>query len=374
LEVNITRLAELANHCRPIVGIDAFDLRESEIDITPFLPVLLDGKSHTFEIRVASINDDGKGHATISEVPGSYWLVSGKIFLFLGKEGSKTTGTKPKISASDPSFVISSSVTQDSTGANETLTYSTTAKRSISISSTITTSSGTRAVSWTQSLSYNNYNKLTSQGLVQYTLQGTQASDSAPGAGYYHTYSYPLNTTTSYAQTETTLSLNGTIVRGLDLTTLGPAVFPSGVQNFNLTNSPAGLLVITTGGGSQGPRAQQVVLPALSAFQGSKLSTTQTGDAYYLSAGNGSYSYGSTGQKFTFAGLAPGGGVSTELYSRDVQSVNNTIVSDHQNLAGQTFGVPTGTSGKLGQIPQAEGLSVKAILGRGKGGNPKAIT
>lgn len=58
---------------RPIVGIDAFDLREDEIDITPWLPLLCDGKSHTFEIRVAGINDDGKGNGQIVNSGGEDW-------------------------------------------------------------------------------------------------------------------------------------------------------------------------------------------------------------------------------------------------------------------------------------------------------------
>ena len=59
---------------RPIVGIDAFDLKEDEIDITPWLPLLCDGRSHTFEIRIAGINDDGKGNGILTEMVGSYWV------------------------------------------------------------------------------------------------------------------------------------------------------------------------------------------------------------------------------------------------------------------------------------------------------------
>ena len=110
---------------RPIVGIDAFDLRQHEIDVTPWLPLLCDGASHTFEIRVAGLNDDGAGHATLSEIVGTYWVVTGTIFLFLGQDGSVTTGTSPSIDTPLPEIQISSSVTTNSTGANETLTYST---------------------------------------------------------------------------------------------------------------------------------------------------------------------------------------------------------------------------------------------------------
>lgn len=353
-----------ANTCRPIVGIDAFDLRQSEIDVTPLLPTLLDGTSHTFEIRVASLNDDGHGHATISEIPGSYWLVSGTIFLFLDKNGTQTTGTQPTISAPAPSFSISSSVTQNATGANQTLTYSTLAQRQISISSTITTSAGTFPVSWTQSLSYDNYNQLTNQGLVQFTSQNTTATDTGT-YGYYHTYSYPLVVNSSYAQTSTSLGINGTISRGEDLLTLGPSVFPQGVQNFNVS----GAAVIPTGGGSLPPAQQPINLPSIPSYAGSQLSTAQQASAEYLSNGNSSYSFGTTAQQFSFSGVGIGGGVNTELYSRNVEASNNTIVYDQQQLAGQTFNIPTGSASSIGQVANPQGVSAKAVLGRGPGKN-----
>lgn len=145
---------------RPIVGIDAFDLRQHEIDVTPWLPLLCDGASHTFEIRVAGLNDDGAGHATLSEVVGSYWVVTGTIFLFLGPDGSVTTGTSPSIDTPLPEIEISSSITTNSTGANDTLEYTTAVSRDIVITSTVKSSSGTRKASWTQSLSYTNFNSV----------------------------------------------------------------------------------------------------------------------------------------------------------------------------------------------------------------------
>lgn len=59
---------------RPIVGIDAFDLKEDEIDITPWLPVLCDGNDHTFDISIAGIDDDGKGNGALTGSVGSYWV------------------------------------------------------------------------------------------------------------------------------------------------------------------------------------------------------------------------------------------------------------------------------------------------------------
>jgi len=64
---------------RPIVGIDAFDMKEDEIDITPWLPILCDGKSHNFTILVSGLDDNGRGSAELSNATESYWLVTGKV-------------------------------------------------------------------------------------------------------------------------------------------------------------------------------------------------------------------------------------------------------------------------------------------------------
>lgn len=66
---------------RPIVGIDAFDLREDEIDITSFIPLISDNRTHTYEIRVIGIDDDGDGNGNLTSAIESNWVVTGKIFI-----------------------------------------------------------------------------------------------------------------------------------------------------------------------------------------------------------------------------------------------------------------------------------------------------
>lgn len=344
---------------RPIVGIDAFDLREHEIDITAVLPMILDGKSHTFEIRVASLNDDGAGHATLVDTPGSYWVVSGKIFLFLDKAGAVTTGSKPVITVPPPVFTLSSIITQNATGANETLTYTVSASRKVSITSTVKTASGSKPASWTQKLEYNNFNAVTNQGLVQLTTQSTNGSDIS-ASGYANTYSYPITVNSSYyLSAHGALSLNGSITRGLDFNVYGPSVIPSGIQTFNNT-SPSTFAV----GGRPSPQA--VELANVPLFSAALLSTTQTGTAEYYSSPNASYSFGTMEQDFSFRGAevgAPGG--TYELYSRHVKAVNTTIVEDSQNLVGHPFNVPSG-SPEAGMLLQGNmGNSPRGFLGRG---------
>ncbi|EMR70870.1 putative peptide-n4-(n-acetyl-beta-glucosaminyl)asparagine amidase a protein [Eutypa lata UCREL1] len=57
---------------RPIVGLQAFDIREHQIDITPWLPLLCDGKEHTFTIRVIGV-EDNKHSCHLSESVSDSW-------------------------------------------------------------------------------------------------------------------------------------------------------------------------------------------------------------------------------------------------------------------------------------------------------------
>ncbi|KAA6408958.1 MAG: hypothetical protein FRX48_07302 [Lasallia pustulata] len=347
---------------RPIVGIDAFDLRQHEIDVTPFLPLLCDGNSHTFEIRVAGLDDDGMGGATLSETVGSYWVITGTIFLFLDSAGSETTGSVPVVDETPPQLTIASTVTQDSSGANQTVVYTTEASRYLSISSTITTSTGSSAVSWVQRLSYANFGALTAQGLVQVTNQNTTGLDIS-SSGYVNSYSYPTYVNSSYSiDAAGNLGISGTITHGLDYNVFGPSVFPSGIQSFNVTTpaqfSLAGSLV-----------AQSVQLTDnIPQFSGSQLSTTQSASAQYYSSGSVSFSFGTTEQNLSFSGVEVDlPDVTVELYTRHVLAVNSTVTQDNQTLRGLTFEPLTAVAEMIEPGSAADGFSVRSLLGRGPG-------
>ena len=348
---------------RPIIGIDAFDLREHEIDVTPWLPLLCDGRSHTFEIRVVGLDDDGANHATLTETVGSYWVVTGKIFLFLDKTNAVTTGSAPQIMESAPKISISSSITTVDNGVNDTLTYSTLVTRDISITSTITTSAGSRVVSWLQHLTYSNDGKLSSGGADQSTVQSTQGSDIS-SSGYRNTYSYPITVNSSFFISPAgATSINAVLTRGLDFGVFGPSVFPSGIQTFNVT-SPSSYDT----GSYRYPSTTKLSADIIPRFSGASISTTQTGEAGYLSGSNGTYSFGNTEQDFSFKG-AEGGSLDAtyELYHRHVKAVNGSVVQDEQTLIGKTYTVPSGRQSRHGDRMVAGGSNVKAALGRGPG-------
>jgi hypothetical protein len=76
----------------PIVGIDTYDLPSFEIDISPWLGILCDGVSHSFELRVVGYDSE-----TILGSVGSNWWVSGAIFVWIDSAGTQTTGTVSEI-------------------------------------------------------------------------------------------------------------------------------------------------------------------------------------------------------------------------------------------------------------------------------------
>ncbi|KAL8693539.1 MAG: hypothetical protein Q9218_001664 [Villophora microphyllina] len=353
---------------RPIVGIDTFDLREHEIDVTPWLAILCDGASHSYEIRVVGINDDGHDGASLSKTVGSTWIVTGKIFLFLGPEGSVTSGTPPRVDTTPPRLEIASTIATNSTGANETLTYSTSVSRSISITSEVKTSNGSSfPAAWDQRLTYTNLNILSSQGFTQYTKQLTTGSDSS-ASRYKNDYSYPLTVNSSFSVGDDGgFGIDASLTRGLDFAVSGPAVFPSGVQSYNhtLLSPPA---FFSLSGHQQPVPLSTGPLPFIS---GAWTTTTQTGEAHYLSAGNRSYSFGTTSQDFIFTGLegVEDQGANLELYKRNVKAVNATVVSDVEVLVGRRVSASPLLGAGAGVVMQEEvgKASVKEFLGRGPG-------
>ena len=351
---------------RPIFGIDAFDLREHEIDITPFLGLLLDGNPHNFSLNVAGIADDGAGNGAIGPA-GSYWLVTGKIFLFLNADANAvTTGTTPTFSLPPPTVSISSLVTKSATNStlNETLSYSTNVQRSISISSTI----NGKPASWTQTLTYSNFNNISAEGFTQFTSQNASGSDSSSST-YANTYSYPIQVLSSFSTDAAgDVGINGSLTRGLDFNVYGPSVFPSGIEVFNQTNTPS----IFNLPGQMQPASISIPKAKIPFLSGALLSTTQTASAEYFSSPtdpNSSYSFGTTEQDFSFQGSqsGPGDGVTLELYTRHVKAVNSTVVEDTQSLAGQTFEVPTAAPGAGVRGTEVTPFNAKTLLGKGQG-------
>jgi Peptide N-acetyl-beta-D-glucosaminyl asparaginase amidase A len=296
---------------RPVVGIDAYDLREDEIDISPWLPLLSDGKAHSYEIRVVGLVDGPNGDVKISPV-GNYWIVTGKLFLWLDQSGNTTAGTPPTVLSPPPSFSVESSISKSGDGKNETLTYKVTASREFVVTGSVTTSEGARPVEWRQSLSFSNTGNVSANGSIQANEQLTSGVDRS--LVYHREVNYPLKCASSFTRDPTTnaVALSGKIVRGQKMQVSGITTFPSGLEGF----------------------APSIFGPV----SGFIMDTTQEGDASFASVPKGNTTgKGSTSQDYMFTriyGITPGGPVNAspeppeDIYGRRVSSENGKITRD----------------------------------------------
>ncbi|KAL1612355.1 hypothetical protein SLS60_000581 [Paraconiothyrium brasiliense] len=331
---------------RPVVGIDAFDLQEDEIDISAFLPSLCDGKEHTFEIKVAGIDQDEYGNAYLTETVGSNWVVTGKVFLWLDKIDSITQGSTPTIEAPASVLGVSSSVIKGSNGSVQALDYSVKASRSLSVKSTIITSEGSRDVTWVQDLSFTIKGKLSNGGNDQTTSQTTTGKHES-SEGYSRSFSYPLRVSSSYNVLDGgNFTIDATMSRAKNVQKLGHLAFPTEADTFDYSQIPS----------------------YTSSFSGAQISNNQNGTAHYLGAPalKKSFGSGSTEQYYSLAGVPTSGTSGTSLYRRHILAANDSVVYDSESIGGDTYVVQNDPP-----IPQEVGkqtyakLGIKAMLGRG---------
>lgn len=338
---------------RPVAGPDAYDLKEHEIDITPWLGVLCDGNNHTFTINVAGLLDDGVSTATITETVGSSWYVTGKIFVWLDDEGSVTTGSAPVV-AGTPQISVSQSITQTSNGTNDTLTYGTEVSRSFSVTADIVTAQNVSStVSWTQSLSYSNKGYVTDLGYNQINDFLTSGSDAAEtssdvaGADYAYQYKWPLwcNTSVSYSA-QGNLTLFGHLIQGQEIYVSGAAVYPDGLEAFAVDGT---------------------------SYSGSLANTTKDGIAYFFEYADNTVSsgFGSTDQVFSFGGFTGSAGGSIDatpdeqLYYRHLEAANSTVTLDDEEMAPASVGA--GDVSDSSSVSGSASAFVQAPLGGGNG-------
>lgn len=331
---------------RPVVGIDAFDLQEDEIDISAFLPSLCDGQEHTFEIKVAGIDQDGNGNAYLTETVGSNWIVTGKVFLWLDKIGSITHGTVPTIEAPEAVLGVSSSVTNGANGSIKALDYSVKASRSFSVSSTIITSEGSQDVTWIQNLSFAIKGKLANGGNDQNTSQTTTGKQESH-SGYSRSFSYPLQVSSSYNVLEGgNYTIDASMSRAKNVQKSGHLALPTEADTFDYSQLPG----------------------YTSLFAGAEISNSQNGSAHYLGAPalKKSFGAGSTEQFYSLAGVSAPGAAKTNLYRRHILSTNDSVVYDSESVGGDTYVVKNDppTPHQAGKQTYAN-LGIKAMLGRG---------
>ncbi|CAG8981201.1 hypothetical protein HYALB_00013646 [Hymenoscyphus albidus] len=221
----------------PVVGIDAFDLKEYEIDVSPFLGVLCDGGEHTFEIRVVGLDDNGVT-ASLSKNTTASWVVSGKLFLWTDEDANAvTTGDLPKAGQADGLNIQMSQGTQkNSTGQNIALDYTLSVSRNLSLEATITTKKfGVQRTRWSQRLAHTDNARYAQSGFNQINKITTEGTDIREGAmPSRYTYTYPLEANITVVQTEkdSNFTVFGSLRRSKNTTLAGSSVHPNSLLAF----------------------------------------------------------------------------------------------------------------------------------------------
>lgn len=286
---------------RPLVGIQTFDLREHEIDISPFLGVLCDGNEHTFALDVYGV-DDSNGTAVLALVP-MHWVMSAKLFLWLDDEGAQTIGKAPHVTISELDF------TSESSMAEGTVLIRQRAKRSMEAIATVATQQGEKVRSWRQVLSMGSEDLLSDEGDTQhvnsrYDLTGSSSIDGK--VSFSTNASYPINSVSTYKEPDGDydFTIRATLLAEMGLNLSGQHVFPLGLEPFiNGTEET---------------------------WTTSTIETYRQGSAFFyaMNGGNSSGGSGTAQQAYSLTAERP-------LYRRYVSIQNETKVSDLEFVRGQ---------------------------------------
>ncbi|XP_058211158.1 peptide-N4-(N-acetyl-beta-glucosaminyl)asparagine amidase A-like [Rhododendron vialii] len=143
---------------RPITGIGSFDLPSYDIEVTPFLGTILDGKTHEFAFRVTNALN--------------VWLIDANLHVWLDKESVKTEGQLLKHSVL-PAVV---SLVSNFTGINGN--FLTTVNKSVSSVGWVKSSHGKIATNAIQLFDFSNFMVLGKDGDLQIVNQIINFNDS----------------------------------------------------------------------------------------------------------------------------------------------------------------------------------------------------
>ncbi|KHN96981.1 peptide-N4-(N-acetyl-beta-glucosaminyl)asparagine amidase A [Metarhizium album ARSEF 1941] len=294
---------------RPVVGPQAFDLKEQEIDITPWLGVLCNGDGHTFGLEVVGAED---------AVVNRYWLLSGKIFLWLDGEDSITSGHPPNVTVSEPNYNPREEAVRE-----KVLRYDQTISRTLEIKSEIKRTGGNVFESaWSQRFAMRSTGCMLDAGNIQKVDASYEGEDRATrdsALRYYAAYSYPMQVRTVQTPPDDTytFTLDTNLTQTMKLAVTGDTVFSNGLEPFLARLS--------------GPAS------------GSVVQTTKKGRAFFFQKKGNSRSggFGSTRQTYDFGAktAANRDGIGSagvrRLYSREVIVSNETTMFDGRWILGK---------------------------------------
>ncbi|KAI8460217.1 peptide N-acetyl-beta-D-glucosaminyl asparaginase amidase A-domain-containing protein [Phakopsora pachyrhizi] len=192
---------------RPIAGIGAFDAPAYTIDITPFVPLLADGAPHSFTIAVKGQGENGSINPD--------WIFSGMALFTVDPSGKQTTG-KILNHVTDSKTLVTPPASK-SHPVDGSTQFKVTSYRKLSVSSTVTTGSGSQVVKFEQDLTFSNtQNRATdqsSQTIVQ-SSTGTSSSNHGNKQVLFDKFDFPFNLKQDVISDSTTDTLEGGLDHG----------------------------------------------------------------------------------------------------------------------------------------------------------------
>lgn len=190
---------------RNIVSIDCFDLQEHEINLSPWLGILTDGKQHDVTLAVFGQNEKELGD----------WYLSGSLHVWIDEDLKEPECDMVEYSISGD--VHTSGAVDASRGEAQMVT---TASRQVVATSRIKTSWGWTVRTWQQSLLFRNTQVLAHRGLVQNVTHLTTGMDESLlndhyiGDGYALRYNYPFSLNFTFTPMAEAFSFEAELAHG----------------------------------------------------------------------------------------------------------------------------------------------------------------
>lgn len=280
---------------RPMAGPQAFDLLEQEIDITPWLGVLCDGKPHTLSIEVVGQSD--------KTGVNDFWYVSGKVFLWLAAPGSITSGPAPAVALPASNFQPNVQQSKDNV-----TTWTQTVSRKIEVAGIIRRNGKFTPVTWSQTF------EMVNKGYVDNAYQRCDAKYSGRDLStingdkvYSFSYNNPIYLDYNTTIIDSTYVSNTVVnmVQTMDRTVMDQSVFSNGLEAF---------------------------LAQVPGLTGSDLKTTKRSHVFQYQLKNGTSGYDTTAdQTWTLSGVKGGHPL---LYKRELGQKNGLYSGDRTHVYG----------------------------------------
>ncbi|EKM55501.1 uncharacterized protein PHACADRAFT_256164, partial [Phanerochaete carnosa HHB-10118-sp] len=259
---------------RPIAAYAALDLPTYYIDLTPFVPILSDGKPHNITLDVVS----AEANHTINQ----NWYVTANLQVVLDPSDKATTGAMTVHSAP----LYASTTTTGKVDAVGDVDFTVRASHNIHIESDVVTGSGMRThVVWSQTLSYENtqtYRQNASVQTLYQIAQGTMSSTHNGAQTLIDDFTFPFSMNFTYTDTNWT-----TWITSVD-------------HSYNRALLPAPFILQTN--------SQE----------------SQKANAFFELASTGNFGNGTSSNTFSYSDIKD------NTYTRSVSSVNTTITSDRE--------------------------------------------